>query len=274
MLQRNTMIARLIQTFALALALTGAAHAKSIRLDAGGDWDLVFSGNSSTTSSVGTGIGFDVDFFGVTGNFATVDSEGRLTISGGSGLANLDPLFDPDQTAGGNNVQYSIETTNGFFTQAGIEDGYRATWSMFDAAGALRNQYQVAMFALTGGQFVVEFNYDAITFGDDATGIGFSTSLGGSFDLPGSLGLLRACLQQFLLRHDGLRTERDDPARYRRRLLPAGSGLRRAGPGALSLPDRCGRRRGASDDRFDRAWPPRPAARIPAPGAPGRKLTP
>lgn len=159
-------------------------HARSTRVDSG-DWDLsgLFSSNSDQA------LGFDFNFFGVNASSAFVSTNGGISLSGGGDSASLFPLLDPDQGGGGNLVQYQVGTTAASFAQPGVEAGFRVSWFVTDSSGSLLNNYQLSIFDLVGDLFAVEFNYDAITFGDNATQIGFSTSLGDNFDLASALGL-------------------------------------------------------------------------------------
>jgi len=168
--------------------VTGPVHARSIRVDAG-DWDTLFTGDSNSTSSVSLGIGFDMSIFGVTGDTATMNSDGSVVLSGGAETARFDAFFDVAQTLGGNIVDLTIEQTNALFSAPGVEEALRFTWTVLDSAGALQNVFQLAMLELSSGQFALEFNYDQITFGDDASRVGYSTSLGENFDLLAAVAI-------------------------------------------------------------------------------------
>lgn len=82
-----------------------------------------------------------------------------------------------------------MEETSAAFSAAGIDAGFRATRSAFDASGLLSNQFQVALFDLSGDLFAVEFNYNILSMGDAGTQVGYSTSLGTDFDLLSQIGV-------------------------------------------------------------------------------------
>lgn len=163
--------------------ITEPAQARAIRVD-GGSWD-VFSYMIDSTQP----IGFEFDFLGVSGSTATISTNGSLSVSDVGGTLQLFPFFDPAQSSGGNSVRYEVGTTNANFNQAGIEAGFRATWQVNDAAGRLLNLFQIALWDFSDGSSAFEFDYDAITFGNDGSSIGFESTLGNSFDLPDALGL-------------------------------------------------------------------------------------
>lgn len=179
---------RKIIAFALFILVTTAVtepvEARSIRVDGGG-WQAegTFSGDETLA------IGFDFGFFGFSTSEATISPDGLVGLAGGGGSAELFPFFEPDQLLPGNTAQYTVETTDGDFLAAGIDAGFRVTWQITDAAGALLNAFQMTMFSLSNGQFVLEFNFDQILFGDDNSEIGFDSTLGGEFDLIAELGL-------------------------------------------------------------------------------------
>lgn len=178
-MKRNALIAVSL----VALILSAAADARSIRVDSG-EWNL--SGFTSATST--QSIGFTMNFFGVEATEATIDADGSLVLIGGGEFALLLPLFVPVQGAGGNTAQYQVGVTDpALFNQPGIEAGFRVSYQTLDAAGTLLNEYQLSFFDLGGGLFATEFNYNQILFGDPL--IGFETSLGDLFSLPASLGL-------------------------------------------------------------------------------------
>lgn len=184
--KKTTVSALTLSTFFVCQA----AGALGIRLDSG-DWDTVFTGNSSTVGNVGFTMDFEMSFAGISGNAVSVDSAGSLRLfdTGTTEFAEFNPFFDLDQTSDGRTTSFTLEETNAAFSVTGIDAGFRATWSVFDAGGALLNQFQVALFALSGGQFALEFNYDLLTFGDDGTDIGYSTTLSTSFDLLSETGV-------------------------------------------------------------------------------------
>ncbi len=184
--KKTTLSALTLSTFFVCQA----AGALGIRLDSG-DWDTVFNGDSSTTSSVGFTMAFDMSFLGITGDGVNVGSAGTLRLfdSTSAETADFNPFFDVDQVGDGRTTSFVLEETNAAFSATGVDAGFRVTWSAFDAAGALLNQFQVALFALSSGQFALEFNYDLLSFGDDGTDIGYSTSLGSSFDLLSEIGV-------------------------------------------------------------------------------------
>jgi len=172
-------------------SLIQPASARSIRVDEG-DWDVSDTVSIDSTEA----FGFDFNFFGVAASSALISTNGSILLANGE-IASIFPFLDVaqqgflDEARGGpvNIAQYRFATTNEFFIAPGIEAGFRATWQVFDSSFVLLNQYQVALFELTDGSFAVEFNFDQILFGSDNSEIGFSTSLGDEFDLPGSLGL-------------------------------------------------------------------------------------
>lgn len=173
------------------LFVAQSAGAAAIRLDSG-DWDLIFSGNSTTTSNVVFSIAFPMTFEGVTGTDVNVNSAGSLRLfdATSADFADLEPFNEADQVLGGNTTSFMLEETNAAFSVAGVDAGFRATWTAFDAAGALINQFQVSLFDLAGGMYAVEFNYELLTFGDDDTDIGYSsTSTGTRFDLLAEIGV-------------------------------------------------------------------------------------
>lgn len=182
------------KSFALALVIlvtsmvTEPVDARSIRVDAG-DWTTIVSTSSNVSSDETVAIGFDMSIFGVTGDTATMTSDGSVMLSGGAETAIFNTFFDVDQTGGGNVVNFSIEETNALFSPAGIDAAIRFTWNVLDPAGALLNVFQLAMFELASGDFALEFNYDQITFGSDDSQVGYSTSLGDIFDLIAAEGI-------------------------------------------------------------------------------------
>ncbi len=186
MMRRNTVIA--LSAALCTLLASQTASARGIRVDAGA-WNTVFSGDSTTTNSASVAIGFDMSIFGVTGNSATVTADGSVILGGGAETARFDVFHDVNQTQGGNVVDFSIEATNALFADLGVNSGLRFSWTATETTGA-QNIFQLSMFELASGIFALEFNYDQLTFGDDGSHIGYSTSLGIDFDLPGSLGLL------------------------------------------------------------------------------------
>ncbi len=182
MFRRNLLSTAL--TIVVALTLAGTVDARSIRVDSG-DWDL--SGFISTTST--QSLGFDFDFFGFNATSAAISPSGSLTLSNGSETANVFGFFDPSQTTGGNLVSYQFGATSSSFNVAGVDSGFRVTYTVSDAAGALLNEFQVSLFDLADGTAALEFNYNQLLFGSDSSQIGYNSSLGDVFDLPGTLGL-------------------------------------------------------------------------------------
>lgn len=188
-MQRKNLVWILFGTLALFL-LPMEAAARSVRLDSG-DWLLSGFVTGSSTES----LGFDFEMLGVTANAAQIDANGSVTLSGGTGSATLMPFFDATQGGAGNTAQYQFGVTNpALFNTPGVEAGFRVSWTVFDVAGALVNEYQLSLFELTGGLFALEFNYNAILAGSDASQIGFNTSFGDAFDLTSVLGLAFADL--------------------------------------------------------------------------------
>lgn len=173
-----------------ALAVTAAAvgittvnaHARSVRVDEG-EWTV-------TSTAGGTELlGFDFSILGATATEADIGVNGTVSLNGGGGDAILlNPFFDPAQSASGRTVNIQFAVPNEFFNPVGVDDGFRVSWQVFDVDGALLNEFQLSLFALSNGQFAVEFNYNQITFGSDASEIGFSGP-DGSFDLLAELGL-------------------------------------------------------------------------------------
>lgn len=159
-----------------------SAQARALRVD-GGAWDV----NPFTTDSTQS-IGFVFDFLGISGDTANISTNGSLTVAGGGETLELLPFFDTTQSGGGNSVRYEVGTTNANFNQVGIDAGFRVTWQVNDAAGALLNLFQLALWDFSNGSSGFEFDYDAITFGSDNTSnIGYQSSTGDSFDLPAAL---------------------------------------------------------------------------------------
>ena len=175
---------------AMALLVTQTAGAVGVRLDSG-DWDTVFSGSSTTNANVGFTLDFEMNVLGISGSQVNVSSAGQVRLLDGqtADFADFNPFRDFDQVGDGNTTQFSLEETNAAFSQAGVNAGFRATWSALDGAGALANVFQMAFFELTDGQYAVEFNYDLLTVGDGSTSVGYSTSLGTSFDLLAAIGV-------------------------------------------------------------------------------------
>ncbi|MGI9202649.1 MAG: PEP-CTERM sorting domain-containing protein [Woeseiaceae bacterium] len=168
-----------------SIAFADVAQARSIRVDSG-EWIISNSFFGDSTQS----IGFAFEFFGISSTQVDIFTNGSLQLSDGGEVATLWPFFDLGQSAGGNTASYSFGVTNpALFNQPGIDAGFRVSWQTSDATGALLNSYQAALWDLAGDLFAFEFNYNAITFGSDASDIGYSTSTGDSFDLPDALGL-------------------------------------------------------------------------------------
>lgn len=174
----------------VAVFVCNTAGAAAIRLDSG-DWDLIFSGDSATTSGVGFTMNFEASALGVTGNNVNVGSAGTLRLfdATSANFVDFNPFFDSAQISSGNTTSFSLEETNAAFSAPGIDAGFRATWSAFDAAGALLNQFQVGLFDLAGGQTAIEFNYDILALGSVASTIGYSSTLGAAFDLLTEIGV-------------------------------------------------------------------------------------
>lgn len=171
---------------AATLALAATADARSIRVDSG-DWDV--SGFISGTTDAS--LGFNFDFFGFNATNATISNSGSLQLSGGGEVAVVDGFFDPTQALGGNIAAFQFAATNSSFSgnTPGVESGFRVTYLVTNPAGALLNEFQISMFALTDGTSALEFNYNQILFGSDSSQIGYASSLGESFDLLAELGL-------------------------------------------------------------------------------------
>ncbi|MBT8109135.1 MAG: PEP-CTERM sorting domain-containing protein [Gammaproteobacteria bacterium] len=182
MLYRN--LAPIALVIISTLIVTAPAEARSIRVDAG-DWDS----SASTSGLTNVALGFDFDFFGFSAANAQISDSGNLLISNGTDSANLLGFFDPAQTHGGNSVSYEYATTNSSFNTAGVDAGFRVTFNTRDSVGLLLNQFQISLFDLSDGSTAFEFNYNQLLFGSDSSQIGYNSSLGDVFDLPGALGL-------------------------------------------------------------------------------------
>ncbi len=174
----------------LTMLLSQAAGAVGVRLDSG-DWDTVFSGNSSTTANFSFNLDFDASALGVTGGSVNVNSAGSLRLFDNTttDFADFNPFSDLAQIGDGRTTAFSLEETNAAFSATGIDAGFRATWSAFDDLGALTNEFQVSLFALSGGQTAIEFNYNRLLAGTAGTQIGYSSSLGTSLDLLSELNI-------------------------------------------------------------------------------------
>jgi len=160
----------------LALSLLAEhADARGIRVD-GGAWDEIGEFDSDVSD---VDIGFEFSFGGASGSVVDILAAGSVQI----GDAIFSPFLDLTQS----NLVIVIDQTNAFFDSAGIDQGFRVTWSVFDDAGALLNEYQIALWDLAGDMFAFEFNYDGITFGSDDSQIGFDDGAGMSFDLLAAL---------------------------------------------------------------------------------------
>lgn len=164
--------------------VAGSAEARSIRVD-GGSWD-VFSFMMDSTQPIG------FDFLGIPGNSADISTNGSVGVSSAAGTLQLSPFFDPNQSGGGNSVQYEVGTTNANFNQTGIDAGFRVTWQVKDdpgPAGVVLNLFQLVLWEFSDNSFGFEFDYDAITFGSDQSFVGFTDGGANSFDLLATLGL-------------------------------------------------------------------------------------
>jgi len=170
----------LVVAFATLLLAAGTADARAIRVDSG-DWDTLDIVTGDTSQS----LGFVFDSLGVSTSTASISAAGAINLTGGESLS-LYPFFESDQ---GDAVRVTVDVTNATFNAAGIDSGFRVTWQWVDGAGALTNEFQASIFDLTADLFAVEFNYNQILSGDDDSRIGWASSVGASFDLPGFLGL-------------------------------------------------------------------------------------
>ncbi len=172
------------------MLLSQAAGAVGVRLDSG-DWDTLFNGNSSTTANFSTNLNFDASALGITGGSVNVNSAGSLRLLDNSTaeFADFNPFADLAQIGDGRTTAFSVEETNAAFSATGIDAGFRATWSAFDDLGALTNEFQVSLFALSNGQTAIEFNYNQLLAGTAGTQIGYSSSLGTSLDLLSELSV-------------------------------------------------------------------------------------
>lgn len=171
-------------TAALFIATLGSttADARSIRVDSG-DWDLSGFQNANATVP----IGFSLNALGVNSSTAQISTTGQINLPGATESLSLLPFQEANQ---GQNVQFQYGTTNAFFNAPGVDAGFRVTWQSFDAVGALLNEFQASIFSLAGGsQFAVEFNYNSVLSGGNASGVGYSASTGTNFDLLATLGL-------------------------------------------------------------------------------------
>ncbi len=183
MLHSKIFAAALCSTL-VALAAMDTADARAVRVDSG-DWDNSGFLTIGSTQS----LGFSADFLGITTSQAQINENGSITLSGGGQSAQLNAFADSNQSGGTHTAQYQFGVTNGNFNAAGVDSGFRVSWQVFDGQGALLNEYQLSLFSLSSGQLAMEFNYNQLLFGDNNSGVGYSTSLGDSLDLLSVLGL-------------------------------------------------------------------------------------
>jgi len=154
------------------------AEARAIRVDdddGSGVWSLPIE--SSGDSLVVEDIGFLFDFFGTTTSTLTVNSNGSITF----GDAIIAPFLDLTQDL---LISYSTSLIEPF---TGIPAAFRAQWGNDESA----NNFQLTLFDIGDGDFVMEFNYGSITEGSDATSsIGFDNGAGVQTDLIADLSTL------------------------------------------------------------------------------------
>lgn len=154
------------------------AEARAIRVDdddGSGVWSLPVE--SSGDSLVVEDIGFLFDFFGTTTSTLTVNSNGSITF----GDAIISPFLDLTQDL---LISFSTSLIEPF---PGITAAFRAQWGDEESA----NSFQLAIFDIGEGDFVMEFNYGSITEGSDATSsIGFDNGAGVQTDLIADLSML------------------------------------------------------------------------------------
>lgn len=170
-------VAAVISFVVVGSLLAERSDARGIRVD-GGSWDEV---GIFDTDQNDVDIGFEFSFGGASGSTVDILTDGGIQIGSGAFF----PFLDATQT----NVQFVVDLTNDFFDAAGIDRGFRVTWSVFSDAGALLNEYQIALWDLASGAFAFEFNYDGITFGSEDAQIGFEDGAGLSFDLLAGIPL-------------------------------------------------------------------------------------
>jgi PEP-CTERM motif len=171
-----------VSAIALALLTNVALAQRSRRIDSS---DGLWVTNDAPLGPLSTGLS-TVDFLGVDLSAATIHSDGSVTFGTGSSTATIMPfLYSP--TAEPLQVTYGI-TTDAPDLGAGIHSGFRVQWEYgLESSGLASNIFQLALFDI-GGNLAMEFNYDSLLLGDDTAQIGYSTSLGDSFDLLALLG--------------------------------------------------------------------------------------
>jgi hypothetical protein len=180
----NNLVKVLLSTALVLLA--GQVQAGAIRTDTAFEANI-FGSNDDGSRYVGD-IGFNYDFFGVTGNDLNINNNGNVTFDGAlstftpfnlltTGRKMLAPFFaDVDTRGVGEDVTYGTSTVDG-------RTAFGVNWvdvAHYYMNGPL-NSFQLVMIDrsdIGAGDFDFEFNYDQILWeagtasGSDANGLG------------------------------------------------------------------------------------------------------
>ncbi|NNF52705.1 MAG: PEP-CTERM sorting domain-containing protein [Gammaproteobacteria bacterium] len=171
--QQHLWLATIVAVIAGSL-INGPADARPIRFDFGQWTDVPF-----TTTDVN--LGFNFDPFGPDSTLATIDPTGALVFSGG--------IIEPYNTQISYDIMWQVITDP--LIDGAITGGFRACWgcdgfnnSPTDTSALTSSVFELGLFELSNGLFVMEFNYNALfevpgNFAFETTnGIGFRSDSG------------------------------------------------------------------------------------------------